>query len=101
MLLKSDLVKLVFYKMTDANGLASEWLELLLSVFWHFLRVFHSYFGQVVTLKGVSWSCFYRQDALSISFANIFWAIASSVLTVIGLVNGRWQFSTHHRIHTP
>jgi len=26
---------------------------------------------------------------------------ASPVLTAIGFVNGRWQFSTPHRIHTP
>ena len=26
---------------------------------------------------------------------------ASPVLTATGFVNGRWQFSTPHRIHTP
>ena len=26
---------------------------------------------------------------------------ASTVLTATGFVNGRWQFSTPHRIHTP
>jgi len=53
--------------------------------------VFHSYFGQVVTLKGVSWSCFYRQDALSISFANIF--LSSRQLCVNGDRSCQWEMA--------
>jgi len=37
----------------------------------------------------------------SISFHHGLRGSASPVLTATGFVNGRWQFSTPHRIHTP
>jgi len=53
----------------------------------------------IVALVGAC--CRQKQSVVFFSQHHGLRGSASPVLTATGFVNGRWQFSTPHRIHTP